>query len=59
MLQMAINKRLSTEVYLGALQGEHVDIFTSEIMKCVGFFTKSLDAFLKIHQILLKILSYL
>lgn len=50
MLQMAINKRLSTEVHLGALQGEHKDILTSEIIKYLGvFFTKSTSAFLKIH----------
>lgn len=33
MLQMATNKRLSTEVYLGALQGGHKDVLAAEIIK--------------------------
>lgn len=38
MLQMATNKRLSTEVYLGLVQGGHKDVLTAEIIKYDGFF---------------------
>lgn len=52
MLQEAANKRLSTDIYLGLLQGRHKDILTPEIIKCV-----SEKIFLKIHCVLLKVLS--